>query len=101
MSKVKNNLAVVRVLRGMSQKDLAEKINKDLSYISCLESGVRTPSIKTVDLLSKALDVPLTFMMAMVIDRKDLAKQDKGTLHNVAYQLVNMAMDNVKHQTYE
>lgn len=49
----------VREEKGMTQEDLADSANKDRTTIGFLERGVRSPSVKTLDEIAKALNVPL------------------------------------------
>ena len=47
-----------REARGVSQSKLAERAGYDHSYVSRLESGVRTPTRDAVDRLGEALALP-------------------------------------------
>jgi len=49
-----------RIERGMSQLELAEKINTKQSAISRLESGNYNPSIRLLEKVAKALDLKLS-----------------------------------------
>jgi len=49
---------------GASQQELAFECGLDRTYISLLERGLRQPTIKTVFILSKALQIkPSQFVM--------------------------------------
>src|ERR1700719_3389948 len=48
-------LREVRLLRGMTQADLAEKAEVAVTYVSGLESGDTAPGIDLVDRLAQAL----------------------------------------------
>ncbi|MCR4401338.1 MAG: helix-turn-helix domain-containing protein [Firmicutes bacterium] len=47
----------LRRLRRMTQEDLAELAGLHVSYVGQLERGQRTPSVKTLDAIAKALQV--------------------------------------------
>ncbi|OGD85817.1 hypothetical protein A3B51_01855 [Candidatus Curtissbacteria bacterium RIFCSPLOWO2_01_FULL_41_18] len=49
----------LRKTKGMTQVELAVAIRLSPSYISSLEQGVRQPSLKTLNRISKALGVNL------------------------------------------
>lgn len=45
----------VRLKQGLSQGDVARKLNLHRSYVSGIERGVRNPSLKVVQKIAKAL----------------------------------------------
>lgn len=49
----------MRKAKGLSQEELAEKIDKTVDTISSIERGLSSPRIETAIELSKVLDVPL------------------------------------------
>lgn len=46
----------VRLKQGLSQGDVARKLNLHRSYISSIERGVRNPSLKVVQKIANALE---------------------------------------------
>jgi transcriptional regulator with XRE-family HTH domain len=52
-----NNLRKVRLAKGLSQEDLADKADSVLSQIGRIERGERAPNILTVKKLADALEV--------------------------------------------
>ena len=56
-------LAALRQRRGLTQAALARKINGHVMTISRLERGANTPSIRLLQRLAKALDVPITALL--------------------------------------
>jgi len=49
----------VRLLKKMTQAQLAEKVNVSVETISRMERGVAFPSLKTMDKIANALNVAL------------------------------------------
>ena len=47
----------IRLKKGLSQGDVARRLNLHRSYISGIERGVRNPSLKVIQKVAKALDV--------------------------------------------
>lgn len=47
----------VRLKKGLSQGDVARRLNLHRSYVSGIERGVRNPSLKVVQKIAKALEV--------------------------------------------
>jgi len=55
--KLGEKLKEVRIAKGLSQGDIAKKLNVHRSYISGIERGVRNPTIKNVGKLAYALGI--------------------------------------------
>jgi len=49
----------IRLKQGLSQGDVAKRMNVHRSYISSIERGVRNPSLKVIQRIAKALEVPM------------------------------------------
>lgn len=52
-------LKELRKSKGLSQADMAEKVNVDSKHISRLETGKTFPYPETLEALANALDVPV------------------------------------------
>jgi transcriptional regulator with XRE-family HTH domain len=59
-------LRTLRQNRHMSQYDLATATGLDRTSISLLERGMRSPTLGTMQILCKALNVSLTSMAALI-----------------------------------
>lgn len=64
------NVKIERKRQGISQEVLAEKLGVSASYISKIERGLITPSLKTLDKLAKKLNVP-PYMLLMKEEMQD------------------------------
>ncbi len=49
----------IRLKQGLSQGDVARRLNLHRSYISSIERGIRNPSLKVIQKIAKALEVPM------------------------------------------
>jgi len=49
----------IRLKQGLSQGDVAKRMNVHRSYISSIERGIRNPSLKVIQRIAKALEVPM------------------------------------------
>jgi len=56
----------VRTAAGISQEVLAERAALHRTYISLLERGLRNPSLLVIEEISRALNVPMSDMIARV-----------------------------------
>lgn len=53
-----------RQSKGLSQRDLADMIGKSHQYLSFVERGTCDMKLSTLELLSKALDMPVSAFVA-------------------------------------
>ena len=51
------NMAVARLQKGLSQKDLAALVGTKPNYISKIENGISKPSLKMAQKIASSLDV--------------------------------------------
>ena len=49
----------IRLKQGLSQGDVSKRLGVHRSYISSIERGVRNPSLKVIQRIAKALEVPM------------------------------------------
>ena len=49
----------IRLKQGLSQGDVAKRLNVHRSYVSSIERGIRNPSLKVIQRIAKALEVPI------------------------------------------
>ncbi len=65
-----------RCQRGLSQRDLGKAIGNDASQIAQLESGARTPGLKTLKRISDALNIPVLAIIFIALEPVELWKLD-------------------------
>ncbi len=53
----------LRMQRGHTQKELAEKAGITQEYLSAIERGSRVPSLEVFLLLAKALEIPPSVLL--------------------------------------
>ena len=81
---VKNNLVELRKKRGLTQLELAEKINYSNKAVSRWENGEVTPDLETLNKLAKIYDVPL----ASIIQKNGIRKDAKANQISNANKIV-------------
>lgn len=65
-------IKMLRASRGLQQRQLAEKLNVNGSYISLLEGGKRTPSLEVLQVLAEKLHVPIYLILLLASEDRDL-----------------------------
>lgn len=82
-------LREMRLKRGITQKMLAEKINKSVAAISAYESSAQTPPTDVLISISEVLHVPITYFVDL--DNKD-CYSSKG-LSNEQKEVVDLLFE--------
>lgn len=64
-------LTIARIVRGLSQKELAERVGVRSASISGYESGKASPSLDVLIKLAKALNISLDYLCSIDIKMED------------------------------
>ena len=72
------NLRRVREQKGLSQKDVAEKIGVAKSTYSLYESGNREPNVQTIKKIADVLEVSADELLGINMDATTLAAHFDG-----------------------
>ena len=59
-------LKTLRCSKGLSQEELSFRTGLHRTYVSQLERGLKSPSLRTLESLAGALDIHLSELMALV-----------------------------------
>ena len=62
----------VRKRRKITQGDLCESSGLSQTYLSQIEGGTRSPAIKSLNLISGALHIPLPVLMFITLEEADI-----------------------------
>jgi transcriptional regulator with XRE-family HTH domain len=60
VSRFPDVLRELRQEKGFSQEELAERAGLHRTYISQIERGVKSPTLRSLELISVALELPLS-----------------------------------------
>ncbi|MCL5780438.1 MAG: helix-turn-helix domain-containing protein [Firmicutes bacterium] len=60
---MKNRVQAVREEKGLSKSELARRSGVALSFINYIETGQKSPTLRTLEKLAKAMDVPVTELL--------------------------------------
>ena len=64
--KLGNNIRAIRSEKGISQEDLAFKINSARNFIGCIERAEKAPTIITLARIANALGIKLSKLVENV-----------------------------------
>jgi transcriptional regulator with XRE-family HTH domain len=91
-----NKISELRKKKHITQAELAEMLNISKGYLSQLEIGVRSPSLKLLKQLSKIFSVPLDYL---VFDRATLDAQEIPEAIMVFFRSENLSEKDLEELT--
>jgi transcriptional regulator with XRE-family HTH domain len=65
-------IRIVRTAYGLTQSELAERLSIGASQLSLIEAGKRQPSVRVLQEISAALEVPLHLLTLLASNPEDL-----------------------------
>lgn len=87
-------VTVIRTAKELTQKELAELLDKTPSYISRVENNERTPSVEFVSLLCERLEVPVTLFMLLGKNYEQMDEMDRRLLDEMGTRLLEIITKN-------
>lgn len=69
---------ILRAAFGFSQSELASRLDIGASQLSLIEAGKRKPSHRTLESLSRVLNVPVPLITLLASDEANLAELDSS-----------------------
>lgn len=73
----------IRKKKGMSQAQLSELIDKTPTYVSYIETGIKSPSLETLIMIANALGVSTDMLLAESLkDQFNVDTQEYAELFN-------------------
>ena len=88
--KIGQTLKILRIASSLSQKDLAKKLGVSQNYLSQLENDRREPSLTFLKTFAEVQDVPLGYLLWLVLDKSDLneAVDLKGKMDSLLTEII-------------
>ena len=85
-------LRLARALKGFQQQELAELAEIDASYISLIEQGKRTPSLKLIHKLSRVIGIPVHLFTFLAMESEDSELLDQNELTSIGESLTKLVL---------
>lgn len=63
-----------RKLKGLTQAQLADKVEMSVSHISLIEKNKREPSITAAESIASALDMPLSVLVFLAAEKAKITE---------------------------
>lgn len=90
MSYLGTRLKELRRKKGLSLRELGEKINMNYSHLSRLENGQKIPSLETVELLADYFEVKPSYFLDEV-DSEELTEDEEELIGDL-----DLSLDDLK-----
>ena len=85
-------IRISRALADMPQRELANRIGVDASLISMLESGLRKPSLETLEKIATALELPFHLFALLGAEPKDARSASAQEIEQLAMGLAKLLL---------
>jgi transcriptional regulator with XRE-family HTH domain len=89
-------IRISRALADMPQRELASRIGVDASMISMLESGLRKPSLQTLEKIADALELPFHLFTLLGAARKDARAARAQEIEQLAVSLARLLLNGIE-----
>ena len=86
-------IRVIRAVRGVSQKALAEECGLDPSIISRIESSSRTPTLDVLEAVSKGIAIPMHLLTLLASEKEDLDGVTVTDSETIGRELFSLLVD--------
>lgn len=94
MSLIKHNVGQsikrLRKIKGLTQDQLAKKVNSSKSYISSLENERYPPSLDFLKKISNKLEIPVAFILILGLNEDCFRKKHKMKFTMISKTLQTM-----------
>jgi transcriptional regulator with XRE-family HTH domain len=86
-------IRICRAAQGISQKGLAARANVKPSYVSLIESGKRSPSVKTVEKIAAGLGVPIHLVMILAAEPDEIIKGNAANIREFTSAILELLIN--------
>ncbi|MTB53922.1 helix-turn-helix domain-containing protein [Lewinella sp. W8] len=92
---IPSKIKEIREKKGISQAALAEASGLSATYISQVESGKKSPTLKSLQKLSDAIGVPFPILSFLALEESDVAPQKRS-----AYKILAPAVNELIQEVF-
>ena len=83
-------IKLCRVQRDLTLTELAKKADISKSYLSLVERGMRDPTFSTIESLATALEVPISILVFLAADGKELEAMNPDLAQKLSYTALRL-----------
>ncbi|MEP7110657.1 MAG: helix-turn-helix transcriptional regulator [Ferruginibacter sp.] len=89
-------IKVIRKQKGLSQKDLAKKVNLSVNGLSLIETNASFPQKTTINAICQALDIPVSYLLFFSISEEDIPDDRKITFNSLNQAIKAVLLSDIK-----
>ena len=91
--KIGSVLKLVRTSKGLTQKDMAEKLGVSQNYLSLIESNKKMPSVDTMEAFAKALNISKDALLFASSDApEELSEKDMKEFQRLQQNILSLLL---------
>jgi transcriptional regulator with XRE-family HTH domain len=79
-----------RKIKGLTQAQLADKVDISISHICLLESGKREPALTKLEAIAEALEIPLSVLVFLAAKDEGLDKLSKSQVEDLSNSILGL-----------
>ena len=88
------SIKIARKMRGFTQSELGKKINIGKDHISRIETNQTNASMETMKKISKALQIPIAYILLLGINEKSFPKKYRYRF-TIAQETINQIVKEI------
>jgi len=85
-------IRTARSIADRSQEDVAKAASINRSYLSSIEAGHRIPSIKTLESLTRVLEIPMHLLQLLGMEKRDFSSNQEEHVKSLAIELTKLLL---------
>lgn len=86
-------IKLCRKKRGLTQAQLAELSDISVSHICLMEKDKREPTLSKLELISKALDIPLSVLVFLAAQNDEINELNKTQIESLSDSIMGLMDD--------
>ena len=80
--RIGKTIRAVRLMKGLTQKDLAQRTGISQNHLSNMENGLREPGIVFLSKLTQIFDIPMDLFIVLALDPERLKGKEDSILQD-------------------
>ncbi|MCU7926721.1 MAG: helix-turn-helix domain-containing protein [Candidatus Thiodiazotropha sp. (ex Dulcina madagascariensis)] len=83
-------IKLCRKNKGLTQAQLSDLSGISVSYICLMEKDKREPTLSTLELISKALGIPLSVLVFLAAQHEEIKELDKSQIEELSNNIMGL-----------
>lgn len=89
------SIKVLRIAKGINQRELAQQMGMSANYISMIENNIREPSVSFLKKISSTFNVPMNLFL-LEIDLDKYTSQQQNLIFKINELILQLESEKIK-----